>query len=726
MKSAIAELRHSLLADPPQIPSKYFYEGEGSALFEQITETPEYYPTRTEIGLLERHAEALLAEFGPVEIAELGSGSGRKSELLVDAGRRAGTLRRVALLDVAADFLHASADRMAARWPELELHPVVGDFTRDLDRLGDAPGRRLLVFLAGTVGNLDETAAARFFRDVARLLRPGDALLLGVDLVKAEPRLLAAYDDAAGITARFNRHILSVVNERFGGTFETDAFRHRARWNAEASRIEMWLEATRPTAARVDAAGVELAFDAGDGLRTELSCKYTRRGLQQRLDAAGLALQRWLTDDEGLFALALIGAAPAPLQRVERAWASSDALFDLLGDDAWEARGIPLRHPPIFYLGHLPAFAWNQLGAGVLGHAPLDAHLDRLFERGIDPPEDAAPDASAPAVWPSPTEVLAYRDRAREAVREAAAELAAAPSAGDPLREQSRVLHLVAEHELMHHETLLYLLHALPPEQLRRPSAGPFAAEPELGRHDGAAPPRCSIPAGPAEIGTAWASVPFAWDAELPATRVDVPAFSLDAEPVTIARYAAWLARDPSRPLPEGWRLDPTMPSGVAVRWLFGWLDRDAVGAWPVRVSQAEAEAFAADHGARLPSEAELHRACTVAAPARALRDDAVDFASVAPRPVRPALPGRLAELVGNGWEWTRTPFAPLPGFSAWARTYPGYAADFFDGEHRVVFGGSWATERSLLRPGFRNWYRRHYPWVFSKFRLAWPDVAAD
>ncbi|MCB9740316.1 MAG: L-histidine N(alpha)-methyltransferase, partial [Deltaproteobacteria bacterium] len=693
----------------------------------------EYYPTRTEIGLLERHADALLAAIAPVEIAELGSGSGRKTELLVDAGRRQGSLQRVALLDVAADFLHASAARMAARWPELELVPVVGDFTRDIARLGQAPGRRLVVFLAGTLGNLDESAVATFFRDVAALLRHGDALLLGVDLVKDQGRLLAAYDDAAGITARFNRNILHVVNDRFGASFELDAFRHSARWNADASRIEMWLEATRPTEVRVDAADVALRFDAGEGLRTELSCKYTRRSLQRRLAPAGLQLRRWMIDDEGLFALGLIEKAPAPLARLQQSWALSDDIFGLLTPQAWELRGIPLRHPPIFYLGHLPAFAWNQLGAGVLGLPPHDASFDRLFERGIDPPEDAVPTAPAAgpdaAQWPDVDAVLAYRDAIRAAVVRAAARLASEPDHGDPLRQGGRVLHLCAEHELMHHETLLYLLHALPPALLRRPETGPLAAAPSLGRHDGSAPERVVVPAGRTQIGSRWQDVAFAWDAELPAQQVHVDAFALDAQPVTIARYAAWLAREQAEgrsiALPEGWRADPAMPSGVAVRWLFGWLDRDAAGAWPVRLACAEAEAFAAAHGARLPTEAELHRACEVAAPARAVRDDAVDLATVAPRPLRAPLRGRIDELVGNGWEWTSTAFAPLPGFTAWARTYPGYAADFFDGEHRVVFGGSWATHRSLLRPGFRNWYRQRYPWVFSKFRLAW-DVGAQ
>lgn len=304
----IDELREHLLRSPPSLPCKYFYDERGSALFEQITVQPEYYPTRTETAILRQHAAPLLATFRPLEIAEIGSGSGIKTELLVEAGLAAGSLARVTVFDVAEAFLQESAARMQQRWPMLGVSAVVGDFTKDLQRLG--PGkRRLLVFLAGTIGNLAPQECSQFLTDVQGLLGPEDAMLLGVDLIKDPVRLTAAYDDAAGVTAAFNLHILNVINRRFDGDFEPDDFRHVAVWNAELNRIEMRLRAVRSVTARVASTGVTLRLPEGSDLLTELSCKYSKPLLTHRLKAAGLRLDGWTTDEAGLFGLAVIKSA---------------------------------------------------------------------------------------------------------------------------------------------------------------------------------------------------------------------------------------------------------------------------------------------------------------------------------------------------------------------------------------------------------------------------------
>jgi L-histidine N-alpha-methyltransferase len=305
----VDELRAALERDPPQIPSKYFYDRRGCELFEAITHTPEYYQTRTELAMLAEHADDLLAPIAPVEIAEIGSGSGRKTRHLLDALVRSGHGRACTLLDIAPDFLGPSVAELQAEYPSLTVRGVVGDFVHDLACLG-AGGRRLLVLLAGTFGNFARVDARVFLDDVAALLAPTDAFLVGVDLVKDHARLEAAYDDAQGITAAFNLNVLDVMNARFGADFAPADFRHRAVYNASAARIEMRLRARRPTRVHVAATGTRLQLDEGDELLTELSCKYTRESLAALAAPSGLRMTRWLTDPDGLFGLAMLQPAP--------------------------------------------------------------------------------------------------------------------------------------------------------------------------------------------------------------------------------------------------------------------------------------------------------------------------------------------------------------------------------------------------------------------------------
>jgi formylglycine-generating enzyme required for sulfatase activity len=408
------------------------------------------------------------------------------------------------------------------------------------------------------------------------------------------------------------------------------------------------------------------------------------------------------------------------------AFRRSDEIFALLPEDALHLRPISLRHPLLFYVGHLPAFAWNQVGGGVLGLGSLHRHFDGLFARGIDPADEERAREASIAAWPPLGEVLAYRDEARRAVLARIPEVLARPD--DPLCAGGRILHLVIEHELMHHETLLYLLQELPPGVLGRPAGAPAFLDGD-GR---AAEPR-RIAAGAVTLGVALEDLPFGWDNEIGHAEVDVPAFTLDALPVRNRDYLDFLAGRP-----DGAALTPRAWSGQgaarAVKTVRGPVPFALAAGWPVQVSGEQARAYCAARGGRLPTEAELRRAA-FGEPGGGLRahpwGDApaeprhgnLDFAHWSPVPTGSHPDGASAwgveELCGNGWEWTSTTFGPLPGFTPYARTYPGYSADFFDGEHDVVFGGSWATDGKLLRPSFRNWYRRDYPFVFSSFRVA-------
>lgn len=302
-----AEVRAGLSARPlPSLPSKYFYDDRGSALFEQITRLPEYYPTRIEEGLLETAAGELIALTRPVELCELGSGVGRKVRLLLDAGRALGTLRRCVLLDINAAVLAESVRSLEDGYPGLRVRGVVADFQDELEVLGPGGGR-LAMLLAGTIGNLHpDRELPGFLRAMARQLAPGDAFLVGLDLVKDEARLHAAYNDSAGVTAEFNRNILRVVNAALDADFDPEAYDHVAFYDREHAWIEMRLRARSDQRVRVPGAGLELTLCRGEEIRTELSCKYTRPTFEARLPGTGLRLESWTTDGESSFALALL------------------------------------------------------------------------------------------------------------------------------------------------------------------------------------------------------------------------------------------------------------------------------------------------------------------------------------------------------------------------------------------------------------------------------------
>ncbi|HSD28809.1 MAG TPA: L-histidine N(alpha)-methyltransferase [Vicinamibacteria bacterium] len=305
LDTMIAEVRDGLARALPELPCKYFYDERGCALFEEITRLPEYYPARTEIGILAEHADAIVEAVAPCEVVELGPGACRKIRFFLDAVRYRGWLESVQLLEVSEAALAASVARLQHDYPEARVSGVVGDFARDLAALGPGGGR-LVLFLAGTIGNLHPQELPSFFREVAAVLEPHDGFLVGVDLVKDEARLHAAYNDSAGVTAEFNRNILRVINERLGADFDPWDFDHRAFYNPKRQWIEMRLRARRALTARIPAAGVALELQAGDEIRTELSCKYTRETFAARLRGTGLELERWITDPQGLFASVLL------------------------------------------------------------------------------------------------------------------------------------------------------------------------------------------------------------------------------------------------------------------------------------------------------------------------------------------------------------------------------------------------------------------------------------
>jgi L-histidine N-alpha-methyltransferase len=315
-ESLRADARSGLTSDPKSLPPKWFYDAQGSALFDKITELREYYPTRAEREILTATAASIAELTRARTLIELGSGSSDKTRLLLDALRAQGTLRCYVPVDVSEPTLIAAGDALAAEYPGLDVRAVVSDFEEHLGfpADGDAPAPRLVAFLGSTIGNLLPGQRATFLAQVRAGLRPGDFFLLGTDLVKDPATLVAAYDDEAGVTAQFNKNVLVVLNTELGADFDPDEFEHVAVWDAEAEWIEMRLRSLTDQTVHVPALGLTVRFAAGEEMRTEVSAKFHRAGVAAELAAAGLDMRSWWTDSAARFGLSL----SVPAVRSER------------------------------------------------------------------------------------------------------------------------------------------------------------------------------------------------------------------------------------------------------------------------------------------------------------------------------------------------------------------------------------------------------------------------
>ncbi len=298
------DVRDGLTQTPKSLPPKWFYDTVGSDLFDQITRLPEYYPTRAEAQILRARSAEIAAASGADTLVELGSGTSEKTRMLLDALRDNGSLRRFIPFDVDAGVLNAAGAAIQREYPGIEIDAVCGDFEEHLDEIPRV-GRRLVAFLGSTIGNLTPGPRADFLSALSDTLQPGDSLLLGTDLVKDVGRLVRAYDDSAGVTAKFNRNVLAVVNRELDADFDLEAFEHIARWNAEEERIEMWLRATSEQRVHIAALDLAVDFAAGEEMLTEVSCKFRPDGVEAELAAAGLRRTHWWTDPAGDFGLSL-------------------------------------------------------------------------------------------------------------------------------------------------------------------------------------------------------------------------------------------------------------------------------------------------------------------------------------------------------------------------------------------------------------------------------------
>jgi len=304
------DVRDGLCTEPKELAPKYFYDERGSQLFEQITELPEYYPTRAERAILAERSEEIVATAGaPQSLIELGSGSAAKTRHLLSAMRDAGCLRTYVPVDISEEITHETAKLLVDEYPGLAIRGLVCDFEHHLERIPDGAGGRLIAFLGGTIGNLFPEPRRDFLARLASLMGPDDRLLLGTDLVKGSDRLEAAYDDASGVTAEFNKNVLSVLNRELGADFDLDAFAHVARYDAEEARMDIRLRSLAAQTVRLDGLDLSVEFAEGEEMRTEISSKFTYEKLARVYGEAGLTISGWFTDADCDYALSLARVA---------------------------------------------------------------------------------------------------------------------------------------------------------------------------------------------------------------------------------------------------------------------------------------------------------------------------------------------------------------------------------------------------------------------------------
>ncbi len=733
------------LEDAPRwLSCRYLYDATGSALFERITEQPEYYLTRVETALLRRYAAEIARDAGPSTLAELGAGSARKTRLLLRAWAEHGRPRYVPI-DICADVLDTAAATLAAELPGVAVEPLCATYEQALPRLG-ALSPLTLCFLGSSLGNLNAGEQDELVAALADALRAGDHLLLGLDLVKDPTALEAAYNDRAGVTASFTKNLFARMNRELGTALDLDAIEHVAWYDHARDRIAIHARFSRPTTLVLPEHGRRFHLAAGELVLTEISTKFRLPVITALAARHGFDVARVFGGDAVGYALVLFrrrarsaSARPGVVaeRRLGAARAQTLELVAPLDRVALERQWNPLMSPIVWDLGHIANFEeqWARRA-----HAPERRRDDDARRR--DHLYDAVAHArAARGALPllDRAGVLAYLHDVRAHTLEQIAR-SAFPS-GDPLLRGGFVHAMLAQHEAQHTETILQTIQlaSLAYEPARRvtPPAARTRIDESL---------QVYVPAGPFVMGSDDRTL--AYDNERPAHEVHVPAFRIDVAPVTNRAYlrfvedggyrrrelwdddgAAWLAlADVAHP--AGW-----LRQGDGTWWerAFGRVDPLLPDQPVVHVCWYEARAFARWAGKRLPTEAEWEKAAAWdlerLVPRRHPWGDAAptpERANLDQRCFAPAAVGAYPagqsyfgchQMLGCVWEWTDSEFAPYPGFEAFP--YPEYSALHFGRGYKVLRGGSWATQPLVARNTFRNWDLPQRRQIFAGFRCA-------
>jgi iron(II)-dependent oxidoreductase len=732
------------LSDHPRwLNCRYLYDAAGSELFERITEQPEYYQTRTEAALLAAHAAEIRALAGAPTLVELGSGSSTKTRHLLRAWTAGGRRARYVPIDISGDMLRRSCEALGVEHPGLDVQGIAASYERALPILHEC-SPLTLIFLGSTIGNFNPQETADFFDRVSAGLSAGDHFLLGIDLVKDVRTLEAAYDDAAGWTARFTKNLFGRMNRELGTRLDLDAIEHVAYYNERLDRIEIFARFTREAIVELPRLGRTFRIAPGEMVLTEISRKFHPDEMAATAARFGFETVRVFTDPARAFALLLLrlrdrrtvtaGRVQSAGSHLAAARTRTIELIEPLTDGQLVTQHSPIMSPIVWDLGHIASYEAQWLVRALDPQAaPPDAR-----EHVYDPIAHPRAVRSGLAL-PDRDGALAFLAAVRRTTRRVLATVTFDP--GEPLLADGYVYAMVAQHEAQHGETILQTIQLVPDlvyEPGRR--ADPPAAAVTLDAREAV------IPAGAFVMGTDDRAV--AYDNERPAHVVDLPRYRIDVAPVTSGEYLRFVLdggyRRPEVWTDTGWRWRQAAGVAHPAQWLrlpdgtwgeraFGRVGALLLDRPVIHVSWYEAEAYARWAGKRLPTEAEWEKAAAWDLELRIARrwpwgdlPPTPDHANLDQRTFGPAAVGAYPrgrsffgchQMVGDVWEWTATEFAPYPGFTAFP--YREYSEVHFRRGYRVLRGGSWATRPIAARNTFRNWDLPERRQLFAGFRCA-------
>lgn len=736
---------------PRRLSCRYLYDAAGSALFERITEQPEYYLTSAEASLLARHARRIRALTGPSALVELGAGTSAKTRHLLDAWSAVDPGATYVAVDICEPVVVAAGEDLRREYPRLDVRGIAGSYEQALPWLA-ALSPVTVAFLGSTIGNFDDPELDEFLARVAGSLAGGDHFLLGVDLVKDVATLEAAYDDAAGVTARFTQNLFARMNRELGTEIDLDAVEHVAHYNERCERIDIFARFRDETWIELPTLGERFRIAAGETIQTEISRKFRADEMMLRVSRHGFVPVETFTDDAGRFASLLLRREDAA--RCSPVLACADAAHALeagrvrtmelvapLDATALARQHSPLMSPIVWDLAHVANFE-EQWTARVLGR-DLDDEDERTRRDDLYDAIRHPRRTRAELPLPSRDESFAYLDRVRSRTRACLDELERATTEHALLRD-GYVWWMLAQHEAQHQETILQTIQIadLPYESHRRDDHDPRRLV--VPQHH-LVSAMVLVPEGEYTIGTDDRRV--AYDNERPRHAVRLRRFRMDAVPVSCGAFLAFLDDGGYRRrelwCDDGWRW--LRESGVRhpaswVRTADGWAERAFGRTTPfdpvrpvIHVCWYEADAYARWAGKRLPTEPEWEVAAAIdlergiarrfpwgdAPPTREHAN--LDQRTFLPLPVGAYPAGRsffgCEQMIGDVWEWTSSDFAPYPGFASFP--YRDYSEAHFGHGYKVLRGGSWATRPVAIRNTFRNWDLPQRRQIFAGFRCA-------